>query len=121
MNTRVAFVFFAFGISIGVGTGCAAIGRKPETRASEAPPAKVAIPRPAPQGPDFSELEKYINASGKSKEVRLPRAVLSEWIRRQKQKVAECRVVEDQLEAVKAVDIGRVSSGNAKEAGSAHR
>lgn len=117
MNTRIAFVLL---IPLLAGTGCAALGKKPEQEPPQAPAPKVVIPRPAPEAPDFSELERYIKASGKSKYVRLPRAALTEWIRRQKQKAAQCRVVENQLEAVKAVDIGGVSHGTAKEADPAH-
>lgn len=114
MNTRNAFYFVLVSF---VATGCATTSREPERRPvdppAHPPTAPITLAPPA-QKSRWPELEKYLRASGKSKEVRVPRSLLREFMMSQEQKAAECRVVEDQLKALKAVDTGRVSSASAK-------
>jgi len=99
--------------------GCASLLHKeqiPEQRIEAAPVLPPKIQRVA----DFSEVETFLN-KGTTKFVKVPRAVLKEWVRIEKQRANECRITEEQLEAIKAIDTERWNNGKSEKADSSHR
>ncbi|OFZ01463.1 MAG: hypothetical protein A2070_05970 [Bdellovibrionales bacterium GWC1_52_8] len=113
---RVSFLVTGGLLVVGL-AGCAVFPRQQDRPAPKPVMKTEAVPVLPPNTPrtlGFVELETYLNR-GKSKDVRIPRAILKRWVRLEKQRENECRVTEEQLQAIKAIDTEKWSNGKSEE------
>ena len=118
MNQRFWFTTIAIVLVFGNFVGCANMFRRTVPKEAKTQGAVEPIriqPPKQPRGLNPSEIEVYLNR-GKSKWVKVPREVLKEWVKLEKQQINECKIVEEQLQAIKAIDMEKWKDAKSEEA-----